>query len=225
MMQLKLRRIVWWSCFAATVSLPAEIKIGDSAAQVLQEKGRPGSKLVAGTVQILHYPDQTIKLQDGLVVAVQAATPSPAAVNVAAAPSATAINKKPVPQAGTDAPLTWHTDYAAALAQAKTDNRHVFLFFTGSDWCSWCKRLNQEILTTPEFARYAQEKLILVEIDFPRTLPQAAALKVQNAKLAKRYHIEGYPTAVILDSTGKKIDTLGYQEGGPAPFVARLSKL
>ena len=27
-----------------------------------------------------------------------------------------------------------------SVEQAKTDDRRVFLFFTGSDWCSWCKR-------------------------------------------------------------------------------------
>ena len=121
--------------------------------------------------------------------------------------------------------LVWQTDYAAALKQAKTENRKVFLFFTGSDWCSWCKRLNQEILSTPDFARYAKEKLILVEVDFPKKRPQSATLQTQNAKLARTYHIEGYPTVVILDSSGKKIDELGYQEGGPSPFLARLSKL
>lgn len=121
--------------------------------------------------------------------------------------------------------VIWQTDYAAALNQAKAENRRVFLFFTGSDWCSWCMRLNKEILSTPEFARYSKEKLILVEVDFPKKRPQSASLKAQNAKLFKRYKIEGYPTVIVLDSTGKKIDELGYQEGGPAPFISRLGKL
>lgn len=121
--------------------------------------------------------------------------------------------------------LVWQTDYAAALNQAKAENRRVFLFFTGSDWCSWCRRLNNEILSTPEFARYSKEKLILVEVDFPKKRPQSATLKAQNAKLAKRYKIEGYPTVIVLDSTGEKIDELGYQEGGPGPFISRLGKL
>ena len=120
--------------------------------------------------------------------------------------------------------LIWQTDYATALGKAKTENKHVFLFFTGSDWCSWCKRLNKEILSTPEFARYSKEKLILVEVDFPKKRSQSATLKTQNAKLAKRYKIEGYPTVIILDSSGTRIDELGYQEGGPAPFISKLSK-
>jgi protein disulfide-isomerase len=111
------------------------------------------------------------------------------------------------------------------LKQAKAENRHVFLFFTGSDWCSWCKRLNKEILSTPEFARYSKEKLILVELDFPKKRKLTPTVKAQNAKLADKYKIEGYPTVIVLDSAGSKLAELGYQEGGPAPFIARLGKL
>ena len=121
--------------------------------------------------------------------------------------------------------VTWTTDYKAALAQAKAQNRHVFLFFTGSDWCSWCKRLNREILSTDEFKEYAGKKLILVELDFPRGKPQSNEVKEQNAKLADRFKIEGYPTVIVLNSSGKKVGELGYQEGGPSPFVEALSKM
>jgi len=219
-----LRRISLWFGLIAAATLSAEIKIGDSYAQVLQEKGLPESKIESGTIHVLRYPNQTIKLDAGVVVAVQSATH--ASIAVAAPRKVAAVAEKPRPAVAPEvAPLKWRTDYAAALAQAKADNRHVFLFFTGSDWCGWCKRLNAEILTTPEFARFAQEKLVLVEIDFPKKHPQPAALKTQNAKLAKRYNIEGYPTVIVLDGTGTKVNELGYQEGGPNPFIERLSKL
>lgn len=120
--------------------------------------------------------------------------------------------------------LKWGTDYKAALAQAKEQNRHVLLFFTGSDWCIWCKRLNQEILSKPEFAQYAAEKLVLVELDFPQRKSQSGKVKAQNAKLQDQYKIESYPTVIVLDRTGQQVGQLGYQEGGPAPFIAALSK-
>lgn len=121
--------------------------------------------------------------------------------------------------------LTWSTDYKAALAQAKAGNRNVMLFFTGSDWCSWCKKLNKEILSTPEFSKYAAEKLVLVELDFPRSKAQPAAVKAQNAKLQDQFKIEGYPTVIVLNGDGKKVGELGYQEGGPQPFIDALSKM
>jgi protein disulfide-isomerase len=85
--------------------------------------------------------------------------------------------------------------------------------------------LNREILSTDEFKEYAGKKLILVELDFPRGKPQSNDVKEQNAKLADRFKIEGYPTVIVLNSSGKKIGELGYQEGGPSPFVEALSKM
>jgi len=119
----------------------------------------------------------------------------------------------------------WTTDYKAALEQAKADDRRVFLFFTGSDWCSWCKRLNKEILSTPEFQKFAGDKLVLVELDFPKAKSQSGAVKSQNAKLAQQFKIEGYPTVIVLDSTGKKVGELGYQQGGPGPFIEAIGKM
>jgi thioredoxin-related protein len=119
----------------------------------------------------------------------------------------------------------WSTDYQAALEKAKTENKKVFLFFTGSDWCGWCKRLNREILATPDFKKYADEKLVLVELDFPRGKSQSAEVKAQNTKLMQQYKIEGYPTVIVLNSDGKKLGDLGYQEGGPSPFVEALEKM
>lgn len=120
---------------------------------------------------------------------------------------------------------SWTTDHAAALSEAKAENRKVFLFFTGSDWCGWCKRLNREILSTPEFSQFASENLVLVELDFPRGKTQSAELKAQNTKLAQKYQIRGYPTVVVLDGAGRKVGELGYQEGGPGPFIAALKKM
>ncbi len=119
----------------------------------------------------------------------------------------------------------WTTDYQAALAQAKAQQCRVFLFFTGSDWCIWCKRLNAEILSKPEFAHYAADKLVLVEVDFPQTKKLPSALKAQNDRLAEKYRIEGYPTVIVLDSNGAPVGQLGYQEGGPGPFLAKLGKM
>ena len=45
----------------------------------------------------------------------------------------------------------------AALAQAKQEHKLVMLDFTGSDWCGWCIKLNRDVFSKPEFAKYAKE--------------------------------------------------------------------
>jgi len=99
------------------------------------------------------------------------------------------------------------------------------LDFTGSDWCGWCIKLNREVFSQPEFADYASKNLVLVEVDFPRNKPQTAELKKANEALQAKYNIEGYPTIIVLNSAGKKVGELGYQAGGPKPFIAALDKL
>lgn len=123
------------------------------------------------------------------------------------------------PAARTIGPGVWTTNYPAALTQARGTDSKVFLFFTGSDWCGWCKRLDREILSTPEFKAYAAKKLILVKLDFPHGIPQSDAEKAQNEQLAQRFNVEGFPTVIVLNGRGKQVGRLSYQPGGPAPFI------
>ena len=119
----------------------------------------------------------------------------------------------------------WLTNYIDALGKAKEEDRKVFLFFTGSDWCGWCMRLEREILRMPEFTDFAAENLVLVKADFPRRTRLPAAEAAQNQRLAKEYGVRGYPTVVVLNSKGERIGELGYQEGGPEPFIEQIRSM
>lgn len=123
------------------------------------------------------------------------------------------------------AELPWMTDLPKAQAQAKSENKLVMMDFTGSDWCIWCKRLNKEVFSTPEFAEYAKKNLVLMEVDFPNHKKQSDALKKANDALQKKYKIEGYPTIIVLNGEGKKVGELNYMPGGPKPFIDALEKL
>lgn len=199
---------------------------GDTLEQVLAERGKPLSRADGGSTTILNYPDASIQLKDNQVVTIRTKGEAQGPVTHAVTPPPSARRTSGAATLNTaEDSGDWMTDYNAALAQAKEQNKQVFLFFTGSDWCGWCKRLNREILATDEFARYASDKLILVKLDFPRSIPQSANLKAQNRQLAKMYQIQGYPTVVVLSPSGKLTGQLGYQEGGPGPFVRALKKL
>jgi protein disulfide-isomerase len=119
----------------------------------------------------------------------------------------------------------WMTDAAKAQEQARAEKKLVVMNFTGSDWCPWCFRLRDEVFNTPAFQEYAKNNLVLVEVDFPRRKAISDAQKKANQALAGKYGIEGYPTVVVLDSEGKQVGELGYQEGGPKPFIEKLEQL
>src|SRR5882672_5780311 len=117
-------------------------------------------------------------------------------------------------QAGAEE-LNWQTDLPKAQAQAKKENKLVMLDFTGSDWCGWCIKLNKEVFSKPEFAKYAKDNLLLVEVDFPHAKKQTEELKKANEALLDKYKVDGYPTIIVLNSQGEKIGETGYVEGGP----------
>jgi thioredoxin-related protein len=123
------------------------------------------------------------------------------------------------------AELNWLTDYDAAQAKGKSDNKLVLLNFTGSDWCGWCKRLNAEVFSKPEFQEYAAKNLVLVELDFPRYKQLTEAVRKQNEQLAGKFRIEGFPTVIVLNSEGKVVGELGYMAGGADAFIAALEQM
>ena len=117
------------------------------------------------------------------------------------------------------APVGWTEDYAKAMEKAKAEKKHVLLDFTGSDWCSWCIKLDHEIFDKPSFKSFAKDTLVLVKVDFPESTPIAAKTKAQNEKLQKQFGITGFPTLFILDADGKQVWKGGYMEGGPDAFI------
>jgi thioredoxin-related protein len=204
--------------FAASVSALAT-NVGDSRTQVISERGKPLSQVEVGSVVVLYYAYVSIKCRDDLVVEIRDLNAGHFSVVHSDIPKP--VRKRVVEEARGG----WTTDYKAALAGAADEHRNVFLFFTGSDWCGWCKKLNGEILSTPEFKAYAEAKLVLVELDFPRQKELPAAVKSQNQELQRQFGIKGFPTVMVLNSKGEHIGRLGYQPGGPEPFIARLKAL
>lgn len=113
----------------------------------------------------------------------------------------------------------WHTDFEKAKKLAKKEKKPILADFTGSDWCHWCKKLDQEVFSKAEFKAWAKKNVILLEVDFPANKHQSNALRRQNERLQKTYGIEGYPTILFLDADGKKLGSYGYDRGGPARWT------
>ena len=118
---------------------------------------------------------------------------------------------------------SWTEDYSAALAQAKATNKVILLDFTGSDWCSWCKKIDKEVFATDTFKAYADQNLILVKLDFPHEKPQDDKIKAQNKGLAEKYGVEGFPTLIAIDGNEKVLFAqTGYEPGGAEPFIKKF---
>lgn len=110
----------------------------------------------------------------------------------------------------------WHTSWESAAAESSSTGKPVMLFFTGSDWCGWCKRLKREVFDTSEFQSWASSKVVLLELDFPRNKPQSAQVKAANQRLAQKFGVRGYPSIYFANAKGTAVGSqFGYAEGGP----------
>jgi len=119
----------------------------------------------------------------------------------------------------------WLTNYEQALRIAADQKHCVLIDFTGSDWCIWCVRLHKEILETKFFQDYARSNLVLLEVDLPREKKLQPELLRQNQSLAEKYRVDGFPTVILLDPTGREIGRTGYMQGGAKTFVRDLKRL
>lgn len=120
--------------------------------------------------------------------------------------------------------IKWLDSYEQAVADSKETSKPIILFFTGSDWCTWCSRLEREVFDSQEF-RESSSKFIFLKLDFPlnHSLPQN--ITSQNKELQRKYDVRSFPTIVILDPQQRQIGITGYRPGGGKSYSAHLDKV
>mgnify|MGYP001608926016 CR=1 FL=1 len=121
--------------------------------------------------------------------------------------------------------LIWNNNMDKAIEISKKTKKPLMLFFTGSDWCGWCIRLQKEVFQKPEFATWANKNVVLVELDFPRMKPLTPELQTQNNQLQQFFQVQGYPTVWLVNATKKdgkvnfeQLGSTGYVAGGPGAW-------
>ncbi|UDQ97088.1 thioredoxin fold domain-containing protein [Lentisphaerota bacterium WC36G] len=120
----------------------------------------------------------------------------------------------------------WMTDYDKAVKKATTEGKYLLIDFSGSDWCGWCIKLDNEVFSKKEFKEYAKKNLVLYLADFPRSNTQSPKLRKKNRELSDRFGVRGFPTVILLTPDGKtKVGKTGYRKGGPKKYAEMLDKM
>lgn len=92
-------------------------------------------------------------------------------------------------------------DWNAALKKARAENKLVFLDIYAT-WCGPCKMLKQYTFTNTSVGNFFNSNFINVSVDGEKGV---------GPQLAQAYSIEGYPSLIITDATGKPVlVTAGY---------------
>jgi len=125
-------------------------------------------------------------------------------------------------------PGKWTMDLDAARKHAKEKKSAILLNFTGSDWCGWCKLMEENVFSADEWKEYAKGSVVMVMLDFPRDKSLVPEKYVKrNEKLKETYNVRGYPTYVLLDDDGETV--LGRLRAGrkktARSFVAEVKGL
>jgi thioredoxin-related protein len=120
----------------------------------------------------------------------------------------------------------WSHDFEAAKKQAASEKKDLLMDFTGSDWCGWCIKLNDEVFKHEPFKAGVKDTFVLVELDYPKDKSKLSEeTQKQNDELRDKYAIQGYPTILLCDSEGLPYAATGYQKGGPEKYVSHLNEL
>jgi len=137
----------------------------------------------------------------------------------------------------------WNTDINKSIQISQNTGKPLMLFFTGSDWCGWCKKLVREVYKTSEFHKWAKKNVVLVEIDFNtpfRTrikLAQKGKVKLTDHEneminLSNTFGVRGYPTVYFVKAVKgkdgkiqlKTLGQTGYVAGGPTKWISTATQ-
>lgn len=121
--------------------------------------------------------------------------------------------------------IKWLTNYEEAMTLAKEQSKPLLLFFTGTGWCPYCTKLEQEVFHTQEFAQSSGGQFIFMILDFPQDKyamnPQIVA---QNRQLQRKFDVRSFPTVILYDAQQQRqIGITGYRPGGPKQYVNHLN--
>jgi thiol:disulfide interchange protein len=113
---------------------------------------------------------------------------------------------------GGAAALPWERDLPTALTRASGEKKLVMVDFY-TDWCQWCKRMDQNTFTDVEVQR-ALQGVVTVRLNAEK----------EGREDAARFNVEGFPTLIFLDSRGAEVGRIpGYME--PRPFLDELHNI
>lgn len=108
-------------------------------------------------------------------------------------------------------PPTWYSDFDAAEADAQRQQSTLLIHFHAS-WCGPCRRMEKNVLNTPEVIAALQHGMVAVKVDSDR-----------HPELVRRFGISSLPADVFVDPDGRVISRQsGYSSR--TTYVARLHR-
>lgn len=103
----------------------------------------------------------------------------------------------------------WEVEMAKAVKLSQDSGKPILANFTGSDWCGWCIRLDKSVFSKPDFKQWANDNVVLLELDFPKRSKLPAEIQKQNSELQRAFQVSGFPTVWVFNAD-KDPETNGF---------------
>lgn len=104
----------------------------------------------------------------------------------------------------------WLKKMDKATEEAKETGLPILVLFTGTSWCPYCVKLENEVFSKKEFKEFANQNLVLLILDFG---PGGSASNRKDEELQKKFGVKGFPTYFLIDAEGKQLGQGGYHQG------------
>lgn len=110
--------------------------------------------------------------------------------------------------------VNWYTDFSEAKTVAKSSNKPIIMYLTGSDWCSPCKRLKKDFFESEEFIKKSK-KVVLLKVDLPfREDIISPEQRTKNQVVSKKYNPKKtFPLLIGFNSNGKEVSRIASYSG------------
>ncbi len=119
----------------------------------------------------------------------------------------------------------WETNYDVAKKKASASGKDIFIHFTGSDWCHYCKVMDEKVFSDATFQKEATKHFVFLYLDFPDSDKAAKERVVDprvNEQLRQEFLVEGFPTFVMTSADGSPYSIGNYQGGAVSAFLKTL---
>jgi thiol:disulfide interchange protein len=91
--------------------------------------------------------------------------------------------------------VKWESSFEDAMKRAKSEGKPILIDFY-TDWCTWCKEMDKTVYPNQQVIDQSQN-WVMVKINGEK-----------RADVAKAYGVQGFPTVVFAENTGKPIEIL-----------------
>ncbi len=108
------------------------------------------------------------------------------------------------------------------VRKAKVLDRKLVLLMTGTDWCGACQSMQNGLLSTPEWQRFAANDVIFQKYEYPNG--GMASTQIHQDLIAMP-GFKGYPTLVVADGSGAVLDMKAGYGGSPQDYISWIQSL